>query len=252
MEKDKCCNYVDNCLLATVFVYFKRAGLNIGEYTEDNFWRCLYLAHDQEEDEEELKWELLAWAVGDTWKKNIKAFLIAKDDIWKKMDFRSVVSRKQCEQIMNLSGQSGVWTRFRHKSHSGALRRIGQSDYYPRGPENFTPSYSELCTKCGGVNVVSGLEQVDGDLDEAFFVMDNLDTVSEEDEDTLEMISQQTSEDSDSGLSPVTRTIGTSRYLVRIKLTKTTGPQLSTNIGISSLKRFVCSEARLEKKILSC
>ena len=47
MEKDKCCNYVDNYLLATVLVYFKRAGLNIGEYTEDNFWRCLYLAHDQ-------------------------------------------------------------------------------------------------------------------------------------------------------------------------------------------------------------
>ena len=47
---------------------------------------------------------------------------------------------------------------------------------------------------------MSGTEQAGGDLDEAFFVMDNLDTVSEEDEDTLEMISQQTSEDSDSGL----------------------------------------------------
>ena len=56
---------------------------------------------------------------------------------------------------------------------------------------------------------MSGTEQVNGDLDEAFFVMDSLDmdsldmdmdTVSEEDEDTLEMISQQTSEDSDSGL----------------------------------------------------
>ena len=47
---------------------------------------------------------------------------------------------------------------------------------------------------------MSGTEQVDGDLDEAFFVMDSLDTVSEEDEDTLEMISQQTREDSDSGL----------------------------------------------------
>ena len=113
MEKDKCCNYIDNYLLATVLVYFKRAGLDIEEYTEENFWRCLYLAHDQEEDEEELKWELLAWAMGDTWKKDIKAFLIAKDAIWKKMDYRSVVSRKQCEQIMNLSGSghSGVWSR---------------------------------------------------------------------------------------------------------------------------------------------
>jgi len=198
-EKDKCCNYVDNYLLATVLVYFKRAGLDIKEYTEENFWRCLYLAHDQEEDEEELKWELLAWAMGDTWKKDIKSFLSTKDAIWKRMEFRSVVSRKQCEQIMSLSGHSGVWTRFRHKSHSGALRRIGQADYHPRGPEDFTPSYSELCTKCGSGDMMSETEDVDCDMDDAFFVMDSLDTIPEEDEeDTLEMISQ--SEDSDSGL----------------------------------------------------
>jgi len=199
MEKDKCCNYIDNYLLATVLVYFKRAGLDIGEYTEENFWRCLYLAHDQEEDEEELKWELLAWAMGDTWKKDIKAFLSTKDVIWKRMEFRSVVSRKQCEQIMSMSGHSGVWTRFRHKSHSGALRRTGQSDYHPRGPEDFTPSYSELCTKCGSGDMMSDTVEVDCNLDDAFFVMDSLDTIPEEDEeDTLEMISQ--SEDSDSGL----------------------------------------------------
>ena len=40
-------------------------------------------------------------------------------------------------------------------------------------------------------------EEVDCDSEEAFFVMDSLDTIPEE-EDTLEMISQ--SEDSDSGL----------------------------------------------------
>ena len=64
--------------------------------------------------------------------------------------------------------------------------------------------FSELCTKCGSGDVVSGTEKDDCDLDEAFFVMDSLDTISEEDmedeEDTLEMISQQESEDSDSGL----------------------------------------------------
>ena len=50
---------------------------------------------------------------------------------------------------------------------------------------------------------MSEIERGDDELDEAFFVMDSLDTISEEDEedeDTLEMISQQTSEDSDSGL----------------------------------------------------
>ena len=47
--------------------------------------------------------------------------------------------------------------------------------------------------------MMSETEEVDCDLDDAFFVMDSLDTIPEEDEeDTLEMISQ--SEDSDSGL----------------------------------------------------
>ena len=46
---------------------------------------------------------------------------------------------------------------------------------------------------------MSETEEVDCDMDDAFFVMDSLDTIPEEDEeDTLEMISQ--SEDSDSGL----------------------------------------------------
>jgi len=198
MEKDRCCNYADNFLLATVLVYFKRANLMLSEYTEENFWRCLYLAHDQEEDEEELKWELLAWAMGDVWKRDIKAFLVSKDAIWKRMEFRSLVSRKQCEQIMNLSAQCGVWKRIRHKSHSGARRKIGESDYHPRGPYDFTPLYRELCTKCSG-SVVSGTEE-EADLAESFCVMDSLDINDEEDmEDTLEMMSQE-SEDSDSGL----------------------------------------------------
>ena len=42
----------------------------------------------QEEDEEEMKWELLAWAMGDVWKRYIKAFLVSKDAIWKRMEFR--------------------------------------------------------------------------------------------------------------------------------------------------------------------
>ena len=47
--------------------------------------------------------------------------------------------------------------------------------------------------------MMSETEEVDCDMDDAFFVMDSLDTIPEEDEeDTLEMISQ--SEDSDSGL----------------------------------------------------
>ena len=88
LDKDRCCSYIDNYLLATVFVYFKRANLEMSEYTKENFWRCLYLAHDQEEYEEELKWELLPWALGEDWNKTITGFLTAKDHLWKRMGFR--------------------------------------------------------------------------------------------------------------------------------------------------------------------
>ena len=58
-----------------------------------------------------MKWELLAWALGDSWRTLITSFLTAKDAIWKRMGFRSAVAKRQCDQIMALSGYCGVWTR---------------------------------------------------------------------------------------------------------------------------------------------
>ena len=88
LEKDKCYNYVDNYLLATVLVYFKRAGLGLEEFNPGNFWRCLYLAHDMEEDEERLKWELLPWALGGNWRTTMTDFMRSKDELWARMKFR--------------------------------------------------------------------------------------------------------------------------------------------------------------------
>ena len=85
MERDKCYNQVDNYLLATVFVYFKRAGLRLEEFNQENFFRCLYLAHDMEEDEEELKWELLPWALGDD---DSSSFFLSRDQLWRRMGYR--------------------------------------------------------------------------------------------------------------------------------------------------------------------
>ena len=53
--KDGCYNMADSFLLSTAFIYFKRAGLREEEYTERSFWLALYLAHDQEEDEDRSK-----------------------------------------------------------------------------------------------------------------------------------------------------------------------------------------------------
>ena len=35
LERDKCCNYVDNYLLATVFIFFKRAAFRDEEYNQE-------------------------------------------------------------------------------------------------------------------------------------------------------------------------------------------------------------------------
>ena len=145
LEKDRCNNHVDNYLLAMVFVYFKRAGLSLVEFTVDNFWLCLYLAHDQEEDEEELKWELLPWALGPNWRTSFLPFLVEKDQLWMRMDCRSVVSSRQCEQIMAISASAGVWGRVRGEEHGGAVRR-GEGHFEPGGPAGQVP----LCVRCQG------------------------------------------------------------------------------------------------------
>jgi len=151
LARDRCCNYADSYLLATVLVYFKRAGLALAEYTVENFWLCLYLAHDQEEDEEELKWELLPWALGPAWRNHSLPFFQAKDTLWRRMAHRSLVSRKQCEQVMSLS-RHAAWTRHRHMDHAGAVRRPADEDYAPRGPNQ---ADWELCTRCSHSDTAS-------------------------------------------------------------------------------------------------
>ena len=109
LEKDKCYNYVDNYLLATVFVYFKRAALSLEEFIPLNFWRCLYLAHDMEEDEERLKWELLPWALGQNWKNSMTHFLQSKDKLWARMKYRWVQLPAVRRKLTNNFLPPGLW-----------------------------------------------------------------------------------------------------------------------------------------------
>merc|ERR1719334_1673013 len=146
LTRDSCYMLADNYLLAMVFVYFKRAQLSLDEYDEKNFWLALYLAHDQEEDEDQLKWELLPWALGPSLQAGCQQWMEAKDLLWRRMNYRSMVCRSQCDQIMAISVSSPVWDRVRSSCHGGARRRPGQEDevFYPAGPGNPLP----VCRKC--------------------------------------------------------------------------------------------------------
>jgi speedy protein len=145
LQRDRCFVMADSFLLATVFVYFKRAGLEAAEFSVRNFWLALYLAHDQEEDEDQAKWELLPWALGSDWQSSCRSWIAEKDLLWRRMSYRSLVTRLQCDLVMAISASAAVWTRRRSASHGGARRVLAEEEsFVPQGPELPTP----VCVRC--------------------------------------------------------------------------------------------------------
>lgn len=109
----------DKYLLAMIYTYFRRADLSRHEYTRINFFVALELAHNMEEDNENLRIEIYSWILGATWKTTYPNFIRQRDILLQRMDFRAVVSRQTCEEIIGLFPSHPIWNRVRTVGQSG-------------------------------------------------------------------------------------------------------------------------------------
>jgi len=100
------------------------------------FFKALYLNLLVEDEKEDLRWELLPWCLGKSWRKHRKSFMGAKDELWQRMNFGAIVAMDACSAVIRLRTFNVLpeFRRNRRQDHSRLKRTIGHVSYDPIGP----------------------------------------------------------------------------------------------------------------------
>ncbi|XP_053702043.1 speedy protein A isoform X1 [Synchiropus splendidus] len=142
--KDCCYLLADKYLLAMVFEYFKRCSFTIEEYTKENFFIALFLANNMEEEDGYTMVDILSWALGNNWRQKVSDFVRQRDKLWARMNYRAVVTRRSCEEIMDLIPAEFLWRRERPEHHGGVQRYCEYEPLSLLGP-SASPVF---CARC--------------------------------------------------------------------------------------------------------
>ena len=87
-NSEKYINTLRNCSIYSLLIEIYFLGGN-----------ARFLAHDIEEDDEDMKLELYIWALGLEWHLHYKEMLTSRDVLWKVIGYRGIVSTACCEEV---------------------------------------------------------------------------------------------------------------------------------------------------------
>lgn len=120
LEWDRDCEIADNYLISMALIYLLRARYSIQQFTFFNFMVALFLAHEVEEEDSELRVDLIRAAFGSRHvsHESFRLFMQKKDKLWLGTGYNVIVKREESESIMNrIMRDNYVWRRHR-SSHT--------------------------------------------------------------------------------------------------------------------------------------